>query len=473
LQRFEWVLLGVVGVAVYLPVALSTRLRRGAMAGILLPALGVQIIAEGVRWQLWPLYLAAAGLAVGDVLWDERRVRGWPRVRRGLLGIVGVSSLAVLPLALPIPTMPPPSGPYPVGTASYVLVDPDRAEEYGLATSEEGTDEEGPFTPRRLMVQVWYPAVDDPGIPPQVWNPDWDVVGPAMARRLGFPGFFLGHVGDVTGVGRTGLTILSGRLPVVLYSHGWTGFRTIALNQLESLASHGFLVIAPDHAYGAIASRFPDGEVVLADPNALPEGEGVDEDDYQEAAEQLVETFADDLALIVNELSAGEDGPFGALAEHADLEHLGVFGHSTGGGAAVRFCIEGEGCDAVLGQDAWVEPIPDRVVADELSQPSLFFRSEDWIDTPNDRRLRGLAERSEQESYWIGVTGAGHNDFVMTPLFSPVADRLGLKGPIASDRIIPIIDDYLVAFFDRYLYEIGGAVLDGNPPPEVSIEFLP
>jgi hypothetical protein len=69
--------------------------------------------------------------------------------------------------------------------------------------------------------------------------------------------------------------------------------------------------------------------------------------------------------------------------------------------------------------------------------------------------------------------GAGHNDFVLTPLFSPVADRLGLKGPIAADTIVEIIDDYLIGFFDRYLYEIGGAVLDETPPVEVSIEFLP
>lgn len=478
MQRFEWVLFGVVGAAVYLPVVLATRLRRGIMAAVLFAALGAQVVAEGVRWQLWPMYLAAVGLAVGDVLWDDRRVRGWPRLRRSLAGTIGVAGLAVLPLALPIPVLPGPSGPYPVGTATYVVVDPERVEEYGRTPAEEGQDDEdsgdeAASAPRRLAVQVWYPAVDDPAVPPQTWNPDWDLVGPAMARRLGFPGFFLGHVGDIAGFGRTGLGVLSGRLPVVLYSHGWTGFRTIALNQMESLASPGYVVIAADHAYGAIASRFPDGEEVLLDPNALPEGEDIDEDDYQQAAESLVETFADDLHLIIGELDMGRDGAFGSLSEHVDLEHMGVFGHSTGGGAAVRFCIEEERCDAVLGQDAWVEPIPDRIVAEELSQPSLFFRSETWIDTPNDRRLRGLAERSEQESYWMGITGAAHNDFVMTPLFSPVADRLGLKGPIPPSRIIPIIDRYLVAFFDRYLYEIGGAVLDGEPPPEVSVELLP
>lgn len=476
MRTFEWVLAGSIVGAVYLPVALSTRLKRGRMAAVLGAALLSQLVVEGIRWQLWPMYLAAGGLAAGDLVWDERRVRGWPRIRRGLLGVVGLASIALLPVALPIPHLPAPSGPFAVGTATYLLVDPEREEEYGRPESAEARDEateEQPGDPRRLMVQVWYPATDDTDIPRQVWNPDWDVVGPAMARRLGFPSFFLGHVADLPGFGRTGLTIVSGRLPIILYSHGWTGFRTIALNQLESLASHGYVVIAADHTYGAIATRFPDGEVAYLDPAALPDREQVDEDDYQDAAQQLVETYADDLALIVSQLEAGREGAFGALADHVDLDHLGAFGHSTGGGAVVRFCIEDERCDAVLGQDAWVEPIPDRIVADELSQPSLFFRSDDWIDTPNDRRLRGLAERSEQESYWIGIDEAGHNDFVMTPLFSPVADRLGLKGPIPSNRIIPILDEYQVAFFDRYLYQIGGAVLDDDPPVEIDVELLP
>ena len=123
--------------------------------------------------------------------------------------------------------------------------------------------------------------------------------------------------------------------------------------------------------------------------------------------------------------------------------------------------------------DPWVEPIPDRIVAKELQIPSLFMRSDTWRDTPNDGRLRGLAERSPSISYWMGIEGADHNDFVITPILSPVASLLGLKGPIPADRVIPIIDDYLTAFFDRYLFGVGGAVLDEPPPPEVTLEVIP
>lgn len=472
MQTFEWILLGAITLAVFFPVLSGTRLRRGLMAIVLLSSLIGLLLAHGSRWQLWPAYVGALGLAIGDVLWEERRVRGWPRVRRGLAGLIGVAVVSVLPISLPIPDFPEPSGPHAVGTATFVLEDPERQERYGLP--EDLSDEELEDIPaRHIMVQVWYPALDDRSFPPEVWNPDWDVVGPAMANRLGFPGFFLSHVADVEATARTGLPILSGRLPVVVYSHGWTGFRTIAVNQMESLASHGYVVVAPDHAYGAIASRFPDRTVVPLDPRALPDEETVDEDDYQVASEDLVSTFTDDITLVVDQLDAGLEGEFGELASSVDLDRLGVYGHSTGGGAAVRFCIEDDRCDAVLGHDAWVNPIPDRVVARELSQPSLFMRSDGWIDTPNDRRLRGLAERSESISYWVSVIGAGHNDFVATPLFSPLADRIGLKGPIDGETVVRIIDEYLIAFFDRYLYEIGGAVLDDPPPDEVILEFLP
>ena len=464
MRAFEWIQIAAVALAVFFPVATGFRLKRGRMAGLLVVSMAVQLTIEGFRWQLIPLELATVLLAVPDALREERRVRGLLRFRRGVLGPLGVALLVVLPLALPLPELPRPTGPYEVGTHSFQLIDIERDEIYGGVA--EGT-------PRRIMAQIWYPAAHVEGIDVAVWNPDFDVVGPALSRRLGFPGFFLSHVSGLPSHSRVGVPPLSGKFPTVLYSHGWTGFRTIALNQMESLASHGYVVIAADHTYGSIATRLSSGDVILFDEAALPDEQTVDADDYAEASVLLVETFAEDLRLIVDELEAGSEGGFGQIAESADLDLLGVFGHSTGGGAAVRFCILDKRCKAALGFDAWVLPVTDRVVARELAVPSLFMRSDGWVGTPNDRRLRGLAERSPAESYWLGLVGANHNDFVLTPVFSPIADRLGIKGPIAAERVVPILDDYLVGFFDRYLLGIGGSVLDEVPPPEVTLELIP
>lgn len=463
MQPFEIVLLAAVGLTVFVPVIGGFRPKRARMAAALVIAMTTQIIFGGFRWQLIPLYLAALGLAAGDLIAEDRRVRGWLRVRRGILGVPGVAALMVLPLALPIPELPTPAGPFAVGTSTLMLTDSDRTEIYG-------PDAEAP---RKLMVQVWYPIAETPDSEPVRWNPDWDVVGPALSRRIGFPSFALNHLGKVSGHAYEGAAPLSGLLPVVIYSHGWTGFRTIALNQVESLASRGYMVFAPDHTYGAIATRFPDGEVRYFDPEALPPADEVPAEDYEEASTLLMETFTGDIVAILDALELGRRGPLGSLASHADLERIGIYGHSTGGGAATMVCLSDARCSAVLGMDAWVEPIPERILAKDLEVPSLYMRSDGWRGTPNDGRLRGIAERSRLGSYWMGIEGANHNDFVLTPAFSPVASRLGLKGPIPSASILGIIDRYLVGFFDHYLMELGDHALTGPPPEEVIFEVIP
>jgi predicted dienelactone hydrolase len=483
MRLFESLQLAAVIVGVLLPVVLGKRFARGRMAALLVAALAAQIIFEGYRWQLLPLELATVGLAMGDSLWDERRVRGVHRFRRGTLGAASLVLLAAPAALLPVPSLPAPSGSFAVGTRVLTLTDPDRIEAYGLAESDQGAStttttapagNEPPAAHRRIVVQIWYPATPEQDAVPTVWADDIDVVAPALSKYLGFPGFFLNHTRGIPSNSYLDAPALAGKFPVIAYSHGWSGFRDVAIDQMEELASHGYIVMAADHTYGAIATRFPDtGEVAYLDPRALPPEEDTDPDVYQAAAQTLVETFAGDLALEVDALEQGADGPFGDLADHADLDHLGVYGHSTGGGAAVRYCLDTDRCAAVLGLDAWVEPIPDRSVAKELQMPSLFMRSDGWRGTPNDLRLRGLAERSPSVDYWIGLDGAGHNDFVVTPLFSPIADQLGLKGPIESDRVITITHAYLVAFFDRYLLGVGGAALDQPPPPEVEFEVVP
>jgi acetyl esterase/lipase len=322
------------------------------------------------------------------------------------------------------------------------------------------------------MAQVWYPALPVSDVDPVQWSMDWDIVAPGMARQLGFPGWFLNHTRYTSSHSYLSAPVAPGTFPVVIYSHGWTGFRTIAVNQLETLASNGFMVIAIDHTYAAVATRFDDGEVVDLDPAALPDVETVGEEAYAEASETLLGVFTDDVATVVNALEAGENGPFGAIAASADPTRLGVYGHSTGGGAAVGFCLRDERCDAMLGLDPWVEPLPDRVIAESATKPALYMRSDDWRGDENDAILRGIAERSSAVTYWIGVEGTEHSDFVLTPLLSPFADRLGLKGPIPAGRIIPIIDRYLVGFFDVYLLGTGPAALDTPSFDEVELEVI-
>jgi dienelactone hydrolase len=461
-RPYEVGLLVVAALAVIWPALFGVRSRRGIAFLVLCGALAAQLAIEGYRWQLLPLLITAAAMAVGDLFSQDRVLPWWRRASRPLLGLVGLAMMAAPLVALPVPRLPPTGGPLSVGTTSVELVFPDRMEPYGPQPDT---------VPRRIMAQVWYPA-EPAHEEATTWNPDLDVVGPALARRLGFPSFFFDHTRYVTAHSVQGGAPLEGTFPVVIYSHGWGGFRTVALNQVETLASSGYVVIAPDHTYAAVVTRFPDGEVVELDPNALPEESSVDPETYARAAQKLTRNLADDLVGIMDALAEGSDGPFGAVAVHADVGRIGLYGHSTGGGAAVWACLGDERCKAVLGMDPWVEPVPDRQMADPAGSPMLFMRSDQWRGNDNDGRLRGLAERSETVTYWLGIEGAGHSDFVVTPLFSPIADRLGLKGPIPTDRVVPIIDRFLVGFFDVFLTGTGPAALNDASYPEVSLEII-
>lgn len=456
-------LLGFVAVfAVVWPAVFGVRPRRGIVFVSLLAALVLQLQVEGFRWQMIPLYAVSAGLAVGDVIYIDRRL-DWPnRIARGVFGVGGVALAASLALVLPVPELPVAPGPASIGTVSVQLTDTERKEMYGRS----------PGGSRVFMAQVWYPAHLGDSAEFVPWSEDWDVVAPALARRIGFPSWFLNHTRFTDSHAVRSLPPVDGNFPVIIYSHGWTGFRSIAINQIESLVSNGYIVIAPDHTYGAVATRLADGEVLEYDPAALPDPELVTPEEYQKASEALVATFAGDIVTILDELDEGGAGQFAPIAASADLTRIGIFGHSTGGGAAVSVCLEDERCDAVLGMDPWVEPLPDSVIRFSATKPSLFMRSDGWRGTTNDAILRGIAGRSEAVSYWIGIDGAGHNDFTVAPLFSPLAAQLGLKGPIPASRVFSIIDNYLLGFFDVVLLETGSAALDTVTFDEVTVEVI-
>ncbi|NND84640.1 MAG: hypothetical protein HKN46_05770, partial [Acidimicrobiia bacterium] len=399
-----------------------------------------QVWLEGWRWQLVP-----AALLVVVLLGRSARPGpdARPRLRRTVVALVVALVAGTLPTLLPVPDLPEPGGPYAIGTTSFELTDPERLEPYGALAGE----------PRRIMVQAWYPAADDGEVVP--WTPEIATIGPVIAGQRGLPSFLFSHTRHIDATATEGATVLDGSWPVIVYSHGWTGFRTVAPDQAEALASHGFIVLAPDHTHGAVATTLADGTTVTYDPDALPEFEDVGEAAYVEATELLVATFTGDIELALDAI-ANAEGPAADLGAVADTDTVGVFGHSTGGGAAARFCIEDERCDALVGLDAWVEPIPDDLRSVPLDVPSRFLRSEGWTGTPNDELLGEMVSLASSADRW-SIPGAEHNDFTFVAYVFPIAHYLGLRGPIDTDTVIGITNATLTDFFGHHL--------NGAPPP--------
>ncbi len=411
----------------------------------------VHVVVERPRWQLTPLYVAAVVVALVAVL-DVTRP---PEPRRGWRGLVVVALCAVagaaVGWALPVPTLPGPTGALPVGTTTVELVDAARLARYGPE----------PTQPRRLPLQVWYPADPDDPVRPAPWIASGTGFGRQAAGWLGFPPFLLDHVGLVRSYATVDAepTPEPGPLPLVLYAHGWGGFRGIQSDLAESLASEGYVVAAVDHTYGAVATSFPDGEVVAIDPQALPEGASAQV--YDTASERLVETFAADLAFVLDELAAGA---VPQLTGRLDLDQVGVVGHSTGGGAAVRLCADDRRCGALVGFDPWVEPVPDAILGDGLAVPALSLRSEEWVGNDNDARLRRLRASSTAPAGLVGVAGTTHRDVTLLPFLSPLTSRLGLAGDTPGARTHELTTAWTLRWLDHHLRGTGTDPLEDPPP---------
>jgi predicted dienelactone hydrolase len=426
MRTWEWVMCGAwLAAVIFAAVRKPTGATSVAMRLLPVAAAAVHVLVEGARWQLVPVYLAV-------MLCITRLLRS--RVSFSTLAL-GVPGLA-LGLLFPVPSLPPPPGPYAVGTFSFAATDPARDEAF---TPEADGN-------RRVMVQVWYPADAPPNAPRQPWLPRADVVGPAIAQWVKLPAFMFSHAGLIAGnsVENAPWNTSEQRWPLLIYSHGWGGFRQINATQSEALASRGYVVAAIDHPYGALVAAFDDGTALANRRSLLPKR---DTPEFLPAAQRLEDVYARDITFVLDELTRRNDSDE-RFAGRLDLSRVGFFGHSTGGGAVVIACSRDPRCKALVGQDTWIEPVPDAIVEAGLDRPALYLRSEEWTGDDNDARLGRFFDASSGQRWRASIAGAGHYDFTLIPLFSPLAPYLGLKGPIAADRVMPLIDESMAAFFD-------------------------
>lgn len=449
MRPLEILILALAGLWFLLP---GLTRRRGIRQGVgLLLAMSVpwQLAIEGYRWQMVPAYALAVGIAL--VTWWEfigppegfeppRRTQGVGRALGGLLGVAAI----VLPIVLPIPRLPTPSGEFQVGTFSLHLVDENREETYGPF----------PGIPREVMVQVFYPAEPAADAEPGPWIEDLDAVGAELAKYVEVPSFSFDHLEltDTHTYPNAPVSDALATFPVVLYSHGWRGFRTVNFNQAETLASEGYVVVTIDHTYASTMTVFPGGREVPADPQALPSESRVGPEAHLAAGAALIDVMAADLDFVLDELANINRGNRStSLAQRLDLNRVGLFGHSLGGGAVVEFCATDFRCKAGIGFDPWVEPVDEAIIATGLQVPFAFVRSEEWMAEDNDPILQTLFRNGDDRQYLQSISGTQHRDFVFSPLLSPVGGIIGIQGSISSDRLIEILDDELIGFFGQHL----------------------
>lgn len=420
----------------------------------LLPLFNLLVFAyhlflEGIRWQMIPIYLLSLWL-IPFALIRIHQPQKQPKNKWTITGLIVLALSTGLAVLLPVPVLPLPGGPYPVGTQTFYWVDESRMEVFSSESGEVYANP--PQKARGVMVQVWYPAVVDSGESLAPYLPDGSRDAKAIAKTFGLPEFFLTHLAlaKTNAPQDAKLATCFEQWPILIFSHGWQGMRYQSTVQMENLASHGYIVFAPEHAFGAVISVYPDGSAIVNNPGILPDNSS--DEAYQQAALILGDSWVGDLEFTLDQIDRLQSGQIPSILKgHLNTSEIGLFGHSTGGGAALQTCAVDPRCKAVLAEDPWLVPYNRSLPSEGVSQPALLIFSETWKNQRNLPLLESFWNALPEGTPRLTLRGTQHFDFTDIPLYSPLTSVLGLKGPIPAREEFPLINDFLVGFFDLHL----------------------
>ncbi|WP_262690073.1 alpha/beta hydrolase family protein [Kordiimonas aestuarii] len=423
--------------------------------------------------------------------WRRKTVFGAYMVLGSLLAALAV----ILPLGFPVFDPPAPSGPHGVGYAHTILTDDSRTD---IVT----------HSARELPVQVWYPASVPADAEPLPFIPDVEQAGHLMGDNLGLPLEFFDYLGDIKGHSYDGAPVArAGGFPVLVFSHGFGSIGAQNVLLMEHLASHGYVVFSLEHPHQNAWVRLKGGKTASFKPEGFgfqeltPEKTAeleamivrlVNAPDYESYANEVsafmneqsgfisgLKLWLDDTDYLLDELQAETVGAFGPLYNHMDITRLGVFGMSYGGAAAGMLCLEDARCKAGINMDGL--QFGEHNMRFAINRPFMLMNSDgNLFMEPANRKgptrfkvNEFVYRQATGPMYSLTVANAKHMNYSDFAFLMPVAEKLGLFGPVSADAMNRIMNDYVQGFFDRYLKGVGTPVLDrtGKEDPAI-LEFI-
>ena len=345
----------------------------------------------------------------------------------------------VFPIIAPFKDLPPPTGPYSVATRTTTWTDSSRDETF---TPEQDF--------RRLVVQVWYPVDGKITGQPAPYVDDPKLRMPALARQLQLPVFPIKHF---TKVRTNSLPDISPdhsgeTFPVILFSHGLSGMRFQNTSLMEELASHGYIVIAPDHPYEANITIYPDGTTALyagGKRRSVLRGEASSHIDFS-----LLSILVCDLSFLIDRVMAQQSDQW-ITDLPINPEQVGIIGHSLGGAAVINTAFEDDRVDAVMVLDGWYLPVPDSVIVSGIDQPYMHLGQEVWKDAENYVRMDSMLSSRKGPIFTLLVSNTKHPDYTDMPLFSPFSRFIGYTGTKHPLELNQLIRANSLEFFNIYL----------------------
>ena len=332
---------------------------------------------------------------------------------------------------------PKPAGPYPVGTRVYHWVDHQREESF---TSDS-------LDKREVIAQFWYPTKIAQStkraayfLPVKTGN---------KSRQNLVLAFVFKYLNFFKTASYLDAPVLKGRFPLIVFFHGYRGFRGQNTLLMEHLASHGYVVVSLDSLYETGFVLFSNGRWEWS-KTVLP-------DDYNSpAAEKLYQDWIDirlaDLKFLFKQIAVINSSA-GFFRQIIDEKKTAVAGHSLGGMTAHKACRQDPrflacvNLDAPLGEEELVSHYPPllEVVAEETGDPPYF-------DAIFYKRLNRLLKNLTNIGLAVVVKDSGHYDFTDLAFIKlPIFDVFGAVGKISGAKINRLTNEVLLNFFDLTL----------------------
>ncbi|KAL4093519.1 hypothetical protein PRIC1_010953 [Phytophthora ramorum] len=213
--------------------------------------------------------------------------------------------------------------------------------------------------------------------------------------------------------------------PVVIFSHGLAGSLELYSYVNQELASHGHVVVVPNHCDGSACVCSPEpGRIEYYQQITAQVRDDVDGAGFRFRNGQLQQRVSEVRAVLD---AIKRDATADSVFTHCDLTNVSVAGHSFGAATALTAAHQDARFKKMVLLDAWMEPL-DGDVRDGLGPrvPALHLMSEHFLHwRPNaestERHARGCTH-AQSRLTWLRDTR--HNNFSDIPVFSPTLNRL-------------------------------------------------
>ena len=420
----------------------------------------LHMLFEGIRWQMIPVYIPTLILFIWGVYKlviiyriqtgaiPEPEITS-PRKKLGvavlILVVVLVGSTLFIDSILPVFVLPTPSGESAIGTVTFELTDDSRNETFTVDPDDH----------RRILIKAWYPSDDVSGYAMAPYVDSIEQFTSGIQKSWGFPTIMTSHFALIQthSYVNAPLSTTETSYPVLIFSHGYGGLIMQDTVLMEELASNGYIVFSISHSYEAAVTSFPDGSVIYEASDEM----------YADISNSL-QIWANDTVFLVDQLEIFDNPSIPSiLHDGMDLSLIGAFGHSFGGTTAEEVALTDSRIDVGISFDS---PHGERANTLNMTKPFMLLFGPDFgnpeLDDP-------VYLNSNNTCYGLYVNGTRHHNFADENIWSPLLRNFGLLGSIDGYRMLQLLNDYVLAFFNQHLKGVDSPLLDGpsSTYPEV------